>query len=82
MTTYPFDMTSASDLEEQKDSQIYQMTAVVGNEHGQMTQDEATLYVAGTLQVRIGLFNSNLPSLLLFYFLIYPRPILYNYLQA
>jgi hypothetical protein len=53
-------MAESSDLEQQKDPQIHQTIVVAGNEQGQMTQDEATLYVAGTLQVRIDLFSSNL----------------------
>jgi hypothetical protein len=51
-------MAAPSDLEQQKDAQICQTTAMPGNEQAQMTQDEAALYVAGTLEVRGDMFSS------------------------
>jgi len=78
MTTSPFEMSASSDLEQQKNPQVHQTSAVAGNEHGQMTQDETTLYVAGTLEVRLDLPNSNLPSLLLFFFLLYGKPMMHK----
>jgi hypothetical protein len=49
-------MAAPSNLEQQKDAQIYQTTAVFGSKQARMTQDETALYVAGTLEVRIDLF--------------------------
>jgi hypothetical protein len=51
--TSSLSMAAPSDLEQQKDTQIYQTTAVTGNEQTRMTQDETALYVAGTLEVRV-----------------------------